>query len=242
MPKTLIIDLDETVLHSWEAPQFIDKISKDVGKLEKLYPYDQISRAYAIQLVETETKSYIFGMFRPHLYEFLTFAYVYFDNILIWSAGVAEYVEKVTDLMFLNAGIQKPRMTWSRLNCRSCGQMGSVIYHKPIALISNDLKLKYYSAPFEIDPKQTLILDDKVHTFMENKNNGILIPPYSPAKNIHSIINIGPATNNKLFDEQFKELVDDSDEALLQFKQWLLKPEVLNSKDYTLLDKTDIFK
>ena len=36
-------------------------------------------------------------------------------------------------------------------------------------------------------------------------------------------------------------MADNIDKSLLKLKEWLLKPEVMNAKDITKLDKSNIF-
>lgn len=224
MTKTLILDLDETLLHSWDNPSFLSDIYANSEMLEKLYPVDDISRIYNIQLKTTQSKSYIWGTLRPGLYEFLQFASNYFNNIIIWSAGVDEYVHKIVDVIFLNAGVKKPGVIFTRDHCASYTIHNDRIYHKPISFVSNYLNQKHYSS-MQFDIKMTLILDDKLHTFKENKLNGVLIPQYIPN-----------VTKTK-----FDDLINENDFALDKFKKWLNTPEVLTSKDYTKLDKSKIF-
>ena len=69
--------------------------------------------------------------------------------------------------------------------------------------------------------KNTFILDDYEITAIKNKYNIILIPAYGPNPDLKSILR--------------------SEESLLQFKHWLLQPNVVNSKDVRLLDKSNIF-
>lgn len=224
MTKTLILDLDETLLHSWDNPNFISDIYSDPDFLVKLYPVHDMSRIYNIQLKTTQSKSYIWGVLRPGLYEFLQFASTYFDNIVIWSAGIGEYVHKIVDIICLNAGIKKPGIIFTRENCANYTIGSDTIYHKPIMFISKYLNEKYYISS-NFDLKMTLILDDKLHTFRDNKGNGILIPPYLP----------------RVTKSKYDDLLNETDTALHKFTKWLNTPEVIASKDYTKLDKSKIF-
>jgi len=69
--------------------------------------------------------------------------------------------------------------------------------------------------------ENVMILDDNVMTFSGNTGNGVLIPPYEPPLTIEGL--------------------KQDDHALLQFKQWLLKPEVIACKDIRTIDKSKIF-
>lgn len=81
-----------------------------------------------------------------------------------------------------------------------------------------------YSKPLtiafpDLDIKQMLIVDDKMCNFRFNPRNGILIPAYSPM------------TENEVL----------SDEYLEQLRDWLINIEILNSPDFRLLNKDNIF-
>lgn len=226
-PKTLILDLDETLVHSWHKPYFLEtyKIYSDPQIYRQFHPKGQSQIAYSVILNDSDR---IWGLHRPHLYDFLTFANEYFDNVIVWSAGISPYVEEISRQIFLEAGLTPPRLVWPRDRCSSL-QDGrqQLFYHKPISKINDELASRLYPT-FNIDPKTTLILDDKKHTFMENPNSGVLIPAYYPGK-------------GKLNGPSLDDLLDRSDDALLKFMKWLERPEVRNAEDVRLLDKTKIF-
>lgn len=70
--------------------------------------------------------------------------------------------------------------------------------------------------------ENTYALDDFDATYADNPDNGILIPPYAPPSTISGL------SSNEI--------------SLLQFKYWLLLPEVMASKDIRTLDKSRIFE
>lgn len=65
------------------------------------------------------------------------------------------------------------------------------------------------------------ILDDNETTFTKNKDNALHIPPYEPE--------LSP-----------KGIMED-DRTLITITQWLMKPEVVNSKDCRKTNKEDCF-
>jgi len=225
-PRTLILDLDETLIHSYENPQFLElyQIYTNPEVYRKFHPTGAPQIAYSLQLDSTYSATRIWGLYRPHMYEFLSFARGYFDNILIWSAGVRPYVEKVVKQIFLDSGITPPKLVWSRDKCYNYQGM----YHKPISELILDISRRPFSQ-LEIDPKTTLILDDKSHTFMQNPGNGVLIPAFHPGANRPGKIPL------------LEDLLDRSDSALLEFMDWLNLSEVRNSLDVRDLDKGNIF-
>ena len=72
-PKTLILDLDETLVHSWEDPFFLDdlEIYSDPAIYRKFHPNGSQQICYSILLEYAEGEKRIWGLHRPHLYEFL---------------------------------------------------------------------------------------------------------------------------------------------------------------------------
>lgn len=218
--KTLVLDIDQTIANSFENPDFIDKYeiytNPDVAQKFKNI------KTYSMIITKNGQKTKIWGVFRPHLKEFLDFVNNYFDHIIIWSAGTELYVKEIIEQMEKTFNIAPGKMIWARDKCARNAKN----FHKPISCLEQDLQKRYYSS-IHIDPKFTLVLDDKLYTFAENPDNGVLIPPFSPGDGQQS--------------PTLKQLLDVSDTALLQFITWLQKPEVLNSKDYSKLPKDFIF-
>jgi hypothetical protein len=225
-PRSIILDLDETLIHSYESPNFLENygIYTNSATYRKFHPIGSPAIAYSIILDMGGSYGKIWGLHRPYLYEFLSFASRYFDNIIVWSAGIVPYVEEITKQIFLESGLSPPKLVWSRNKCSKYQEL----YHKPISEINAELSSRPYET-FKIDPKSTLILDDKQHTFMNNLNNGVLIPPYSPGKSRPGRV------------PELNDLLDRSDKALLQFKQWLETPQVMNCDDVRNIDKSKIF-
>lgn len=225
-PRTIVYDLDETLVHSWENPTFLDsyQIYTDPKVYRHFHPMGNHSIAYSMIIDMNGHPNRIWGLHRPHLHEFLNFANNYFDNAIVWSAGIVPYVEEITKQIFLESGLNPPKLVWSRNRCSKYQDL----YHKPISEINAELSTRPYQT-FTIDPKSTLILDDKQHTFMSNPSNGVLCPLFFPGRNRP---NRTPTMD---------DLLDRSDKSLLQFKEWLEKPEVMNAEDVRNLDKTKIF-
>lgn len=228
IPKTLILDLDETLVHSWENPQFIDTygIFSDPEIYRKFHPMGSPQIAYSMFLdAKNYGQSRIWGLHRPHLHKFLNFIGDYADNIIVWSAGIRPYVDEIVKQIFLESGLQPPKVVRNREDCSSY----QGLYHKPIYELITDLSSQPFST-MTVDPRWTLVIDDKMHTFMENPNSGVLIPQYNPGINNPSKV------------PTMDDLLDRSDIALLQLMEWLELPEVKNAEDVRLLAKDNIFK
>jgi len=224
--KTLILDLDESAVHSWENGQFVEYygIYSDPVVYRKFHPLGSPQIAYSMLLNLPNGPARIWGLTRPYLYEFLAWANTYFDNIIVWSAGIQPYVEEIIRQIFLEAGLRSPKLVWARNRTPNYNGM----YHKPIAEIIRELTTRPYTT-VEIDPKWTVVVDDKQHTFMLNPNSGILIPPYHPGRQRHDKI------------PTMEDLLDRSDRCLLQLMAWFERPDVKSAPDITMVDKTRIF-
>lgn len=72
-----------------------------------------------------------------------------------------------------------------------------------------------------VSMNQILAIDDNELTFQQNINNGIHIPAYEPRSTIESL--------------------SADDDTLLRLKEWLMRSEVIESADVTILDKSAIF-
>lgn len=212
--KCLILDLDQTCVNTFDDDDYITfknlPIYTDARYLS-IRP-----RLYSFSIPDPEAKRGsgtmmdMAGVVRPHMRDFLLFAQSYFQVIAVWSAGIKDYVDKITNVIFMDQ--RRPVVVYSRNECvESNGK-----WVKPIEKMGEDPRL---GGLMTLD--NTYIVDDRPHTFNPNPGNGILIPGYEPRARY--------------------ELMNAEDLAWYQLKQWLLKPEVMNSKDIRQLDKTTIF-
>jgi len=104
---------------------------------------------------------------------------------------------------------------------------------KPVLILAQEncvISSGFYTKPLEnvykiipdMNEKNTFVLDDTRSTFMYvNPDNAIHCPPYEPPPQI--------------------EKLTEEDNTLNELYGWLMKPEVWNSRDVRLLDKTRIF-
>ena len=173
LDKYIVLDLDSTLVHS----------STDMIDLENLKLYSNSSnvalreRIYRFDLIDVGNthglgiKTQMWGVFRPHLMEFVIFMSIYFKEIYIYSAGLYKYVHAISDEIFSNAPL-KPSIIFSRDEC--IDQNGDII--KPLTKIYNST-----SGPNETN---TLVLDDREGTFALNPYNAIKIPIYEPNSSI----------------------------------------------------------
>lgn len=215
--KCLMLDIDECLISiagSDFDPQLVTEI-KTNPKYMSIRP-----RLIEINLRDRDgikgegRQEYYWGVKRPHLDIFLSFALDYFYIVGIWSAGRRRYVERITDTLFF--GFPHPYIVMNHDDVEYLPSSDPLYaeYHKPLRkVISLD--------PRNITTNNTLFLDNKGDNFVDNPRNGVTIPDYR----------IGPNLDIMMTD----------DISLLQFKQWLSKSDVMTSEDVRYLDKSSIF-
>ena len=207
---SIVLDFDECLVHTSSSPDLGFYWDIVGGTSNMQYR----NRLYKLELLDVSTgsgagqPSTYWGMTRPHLAEFLEFAFGYFENVIVWSAGTYQYVVTLAPILFRDVGRPAQVLTRNDTENSSDGD-----YSKPLRNVFEKVPSMTFS--------NTLILDDKNTNFLHNPDNGVLIPRYHPTSDLEGL--------------QMEDL------ALLQFKNWLTLPEVANSKDVRLLDKSNIF-
>lgn len=214
--KCLILDIDRTCLFTSET----DNIARSIAVFTDpaLQPLrDRVYNFSIYDAVDENGMGYpatISGTIRPYLREFLNHAFDYFKIVGIWSAGRKRYVDRVIVEMFRDT----PRPPDIIFSFDDCTPSYEGIMGKPLTKMINSHPIlkKYMSL------ENTLIVDDYPHSFRDNVDNGILIPPYNPASTMAD--------------------VTAEDDNLLRIRRWLDRPEVRHSTDIRKVPKGDIFK
>jgi hypothetical protein len=203
-----VLDLDESLVRSFDDDSSIKKL----GILKDPKLMDIRDRSYIISMIDVVNqrgmgnKSSLWGVTRPYINEFLHFCREYFDSVCVWSAGKHEYVTAICNEIFID--FDPPNIVYTFDHCEERNKH----LIKPLR--------KLHDSRF--NESNTFMLDDRHTVFLDNPNNGVLIPPYEPAENIPSL--------------------RKDDQRLLQFMEWLQKPEVVTAKDVRELDKSKIFR
>ena len=219
-PTVLILDLDSTLVHT--SGNMNDYESLKISSNPK--HAELRGRTYVFALTDvidtpgTGSTTPMWGVLRPHMYEFLTFALSYFDDVKVWSAGQFKYVHAITDIVF--DGLPMPRDIRTYDDCKKTANR----IYKPLATYfpgGKDTIVSTCSAVGGCDLGNYLILDDREDTFELNPGNGVKIPVYEPKAEYGAIM---------------KE-----DIALLQFRAWLSLPTVRGAHNLCSLDKSKIF-
>jgi hypothetical protein len=207
----LVLDIDDTLVQTFDD---IDSLYKcPIMKNSKFYPIRK--RVYILKFKDDdaepgEEEEMIWGVKRPYIDEFLSFANDYFRNIVIWSAGTYDYVHAIVKNLFKN--IPCPTKVFTRNDCTQSEEHG---YEKPLE--------KIYQAIPEMNPRNTILVDDRQEVFVrKDPNNGIIIPPFSPDV------------------EDYDSLTSDT--SFMFLKDWLMKPEVMECNDIRKINKQNIFK
>jgi TFIIF-interacting CTD phosphatase-like protein len=216
--KCIVLDLDETLVHSNEN---IDEL-KRLGIMSDPALIDLRRRTYQITMDDvvykkgTGVKTEMWGIVRPHVREFLIACFSYFKCVIVWSAGKRKYVDAIVDYLFKD--IKRPHVVYSYDQCE---KTSNNLIVKPLQkMIKKEPGLNKY-----MSLENVFMIDDRETVYSgfvgDNPDNGIQIPAYRPAFNIHNL--------------------RSDDIALKQLMTWFLRPEVMNSTDVRELDKTAVF-
>lgn len=208
--KHLVLDLDETLVHTFDD-ELYPRLS-DLHLLTDPQYMNIRSRLYVLTLnnIYSSDSNLMWGIQRGGLRDFLEFASKYFLHTCVWSAGKYDYVHEVCKNIF--RGMKPPTVIFTYDNCVN----DKTHLCKPLVDMIKDPRV---SATMSLS--NTLVIDDRASTFVRNKQNGILIPAYSPQDTISDL--------------------QANDGVLEKVSKWLMKPEVVASKDVKLLDKSKIF-
>lgn len=172
----LVLDLDETLVHTFDDMTLIDKLKlKTNPKI-----MDIRMRSYIIELIDPVGKKgkgrsvEMWGVFRPHLDTFLEFAFAYFRMVVVWSAGKRRYVDAIVEKVFKYG--QRPYVVYSYDECKEFDSC----YNKPLQSMIDD-----HPAIGPLD--KIFVVDDLDNTFARNKSNAIHIPKYNPKVSINNL-------------------------------------------------------
>src|SRR3990167_356103 len=111
---------------------------------------------------------------RPHLKEFLIFAFQYFKTVNVWTAGTRAYGEEIARTISKGIG------TFDHIFTRDdCEEINDYCY-KPL-----DKLIKHHP---DVGPIcKVFALDDQEDSYHYNQNNGIKIPKYNPTISVDSL-------------------------------------------------------
>jgi hypothetical protein len=176
---SIVLDMDETLL---SAILIEESETSPLDEVEDIYSradlYDIRVRSFRVPFYDPVTekgtgiKYDCWGVTRPHLEEFLNFAFKYFKNVVVWSAGRFSYVRRLT--REITKDCHRFDLVWTYDDCTEEG------YGKPL----KKLLEKY---PHLGDLSKIFIIDDKFSSIQNNVENGIVIPAYEPSLDFESL-------------------------------------------------------
>lgn len=164
--KIIILDIDHCLLHARIDEKFIR--SKRIMRPNKIKDRSN-SIIISLALSRNRGEEVFYSEKRPHLDAFLSFISTHCRAVIVWSAGVKNYVYRNTDMMF--RGHKQPNVVLTRDHVQNEDEEG-LDYHKPISVI-REFYPQYY------DPEHIIFLDDKEDNFRNNTSNGFTIPAFN---------------------------------------------------------------
>lgn len=148
--KLLLLDLDETLIHS----EFRDNYN--YKSLDKMKAH---SKCYhrSFSYIENNYKYYFDIYFRPFLFDFLHEIKNYFD-LAIFTASTKGYADTIINYIDPNNEIFK-----FRLYREACIPIQKYLYIKDLRIIKN------------YNPMKVIIMDNSLYSFINQPSNGMLI-------------------------------------------------------------------
>ena len=148
--KLLLIDLDETLIHS----EFRNK-----NNYKELDLFTSTSKCHS-RTFSYSDENYIYYMdvfFRPHLKQFLSEVSKYFD-LAIFTAAMKGYADTIIDFIDPHKKIFE-----FRLYREACIPIQDRLYIKDLRIIK------------DYDPKNVILMDNSLYSFMNQPSNGMLV-------------------------------------------------------------------
>ena len=148
--KLLLIDLDETLIHSEfrnkDNYKALDLFTKSSKCLSKTFSYSDDNYIY-----------YMDVFFRPHLKDFLNEISKHFD-LAIFTAAMKGYADTILDFIDPNNELFQ-----FRLYRDACIPIQQKLYIKDLRIIK------------DYDPMNVLLMDNSLYSFMNQPSNGMLV-------------------------------------------------------------------
>lgn len=202
--KCLILDLDATLICSITKSSDFD-IFNQIMKSNNI---ELKSRIYHLKLIDVlqghrdeyddEKNRYrgeglvseMWGIERPGLKEFLSWASKSFKVIGVWSAGRKPYVHAICKKIFVGNNIRSPDFIWTYNDCDNAYDE-NINGEKSWYMLKNLDKLSksVIGQELGITLENSILIDDREYSFSATPNNGILIPPYEPLLTIDGLMN-----------------------------------------------------
>ena len=182
--KVLLLDLDETLIHSDFNGEFMDdksnkydaniKFKETESDFEENIEEEFYERKrMKLEKIDDEEKEYKVGIFvRKGAKQFLAEVSKYFE-VGIFTASVKEYADAVIDYLD-----PKKKMIKFRLYRNNCINVNDRIYVKDLRIIKG------------VDLKDIILIDNSMYSFTNQLKNGILINSFYNDKNDIELYNV----------------------------------------------------
>lgn len=206
--QSLVLDLDETLVHSFVDGPDLEPHIRDAPEVKENY-YEMV----------LEGGHKIWGIKRPYLEYFLSYCTQRFEHVAIWSAGIKPYVENIVN------SFDRPDM-FSTIYSRDKCVNEPVTHYDDYGAVQTTTELKkplsilFYSYPKEYNRHNTWIVDDRADYCSTNIMNWIEMPEFSP-----TVSNFQNHQDNYLL--RLKDYLD-SDDARMTYNVM----EVLGKRDW----------
>ncbi len=161
--KLLLIDLDETLIHS-------EFRSKDNYKALDLYIKNSKCQTRTFSYSDENYIYFIDVFFRPHLQPFLQEVAKYFD-LAIFTAATKTYADIILDYID-----PKNEFFQFRLYRDACIPIQQRLYIKDLRIIK------------DYDPRNVILMDNSLYSFMNQPSNGMLVNSFYTNNNDTQLI------------------------------------------------------
>ena len=161
----IILDLDETLLHSISMTEFIKLDLEVLSGLNKFHKRTLFLTGEGIPVDEM-----FMVILRPHLFTFIDWCFRNAESVSVWSAGTKEYVQEIVDCVFSINQKKELKFVWSRKQTCEFHRL----HYKPLSKVYNKFP--------EMNASNTFLIDDKaqLHSRMNSTMNIIPIAPFIP--------------------------------------------------------------
>lgn len=166
--KYLVLDLDETLIHSFTSSEQKWIMTRDISSLSRAVGYGNLSKI-VFDYTGTYNEDVCYFAPRPGLRDFLDGISEIFTGVIVWSAGKELYVDRIVNKIFDELNYPVKVFDHSYLTFTDDGDF------------LKDLRKVYEHVP-GANEKNTIIIDDKKSNFNLNPLNGLCIKEFSPER------------------------------------------------------------
>lgn len=190
--RNIVLDLDSTLINTCE-----EQNSLKLFKKLKIYTknHDLRNKIYCLNMRKGGETIFAWGVFRPHLDEFIEYCFKNFDNVMVWSAGTKVYVDQVVERVFRKRKSEL-KLILSRNNCT---------YEEDDPDTLTKVMEKLVNGYDWMDLSNTVIVDDNIKTFRFNDENALQIKEFLIDYNSETLL---------------KDIRECSDDSLCNLIEW----------------------